>query len=319
MKAPMVAMGVGTLLGLGVVVTMVSPVAAASLRLETSVTDDLIKVGDLFAGADRVADRVVARAPAPGGSLTIDSRFLQRIAGAYRIDWQPLDWQDQVVVTRASQVIDAQAIRTALVRALEPQIPAGRIDLDLDDERTVYHLPSGGTAASVAVESVSYAGYQNRFTATVVLSGGGNQQRVRVGGRAVGMMQVPVLNRWIKPGEIITAADITWTETAYSPNQGDVVADAKELVGKTPRRSLALNRPVSGHDVQSPRLVGKGSLVTLVLRSARMQLTAQGKALQEGGRDEVIQVVNTASNRTIEGVVTGPGRVEIVPTTMLTN
>jgi len=40
-------------------------------------------------------------------------------------------------------------------------------------------------------------------------------------------------------------------------------------------------------------------------------VTAQGKAQQDGAEGETVRVINTQSNRVVEGVVTGPGTIEI--------
>ena len=47
-----------------------------------------------------------------------------------------------------------------------------------------------------------------------------------------------------------------------------------------------------------------------------IMLTTRGKALEGGGEGDVINVLNLQSKRTIQGVVTGPGRVDISPATL---
>jgi flagella basal body P-ring formation protein FlgA len=42
-----------------------------------------------------------------------------------------------------------------------------------------------------------------------------------------------------------------------------------------------------------------------------MSLSAQGKALQDGTQGETVRVMNTQSNRMVEGIVDGPGSVVI--------
>ena len=66
-------------------------------------------------------------------------------------------------------------------------------------------------------------------------------------------------------------------------------------------------------DVEIPVVVQKGSLVTVVYRSNNMTLTAEARALQNGGQDEPIRVINTQSNRTLQGRVVGPNAVEVGP------
>ena len=59
-------------------------------------------------------------------------------------------------------------------------------------------------------------------------------------------------------------------------------------------------------DVQMPILVHKGDLVIIVLNTPSLQLTAQGKALEDGAMGAAIRVANTQSGRVIDAVVAGP-------------
>ena len=42
-------------------------------------------------------------------------------------------------------------------------------------------------------------------------------------------------------------------------------------------------------------------------------MTTRGKAIESGGEGDVLKVLNAQTNRTLQGVVTGPGRVDIGP------
>jgi len=64
-------------------------------------------------------------------------------------------------------------------------------------------------------------------------------------------------------------------------------------------------------DVEDPIVVHKGDLVTIELNTAAMQLTAQGKALDDGAMGAAIRINNTQSNRIIDAAVAGPNRVVI--------
>ncbi len=69
---------------------------------------------------------------------------------------------------------------------------------------------------------------------------------------------------------------------------------------------------------QDPVVVAKGSLVTIVLKTPTMILTAQGRAVEDGGRGDVIRVMNTRSKKIVEGVVSRPGTVSVEPTLTVT-
>ena len=68
---------------------------------------------------------------------------------------------------------------------------------------------------------------------------------------------------------------------------------------------------IRSHDVVSPRLVTRGSLVTMKIETPFITVTSQGKSEQDGAQGDVVRVMNTQSNRVVEGTVTAPGTVEI--------
>ena len=93
------------------------------------------------------------------------------------------------------------------------------------------------------------------------------------------------------------------------------MVDAEELLGKTPRRPIRAETPVRLTDLAVAVAVVKGSLVTIALQTANMQLTTQGRALQNGSIGETIRIANTVSNRTLEAVVVSPSEVAVLPPT----
>lgn len=284
---------------------------AASLRPDTIVVGDHVTVGDLFVGIETGAEAMVARAPAPGRRQVFDTAFLVRVSNAYRLGWRPASQFDQVVVTRASTVVTTDAIHDALVDALTERADGSRLAVELDNSTLEVHLPVDSTP-SVAVETLSYDPGQARFTAVLAAPAASpNAQRFQVTGRAQRLMEIPVLNRRLRTGDIIGAADIDWIEVRADRVGSDVLVDERRLIGTTPRRMIAAETMIRVRDIMAPVLVSKGSLVTVMLKTPTILLTAQGRALGNGAEGEVIRVVNTQSNRTIEAIVTGPNMVTV--------
>ncbi|WP_448188897.1 flagellar basal body P-ring formation chaperone FlgA [Azospirillum sp. sgz301742] len=209
-------------------------------------------------------------------------------------------------------VYGATHAEAALTEALTRHITVGRMHLELDNRAVEVRVPAGQTASGgLAVENVYYSAVQGRFAAELVVPGTAPQVRVPVSGRAYGTVDVPVLNHRVSPGDTISANDVDWVELRADQAGTDVAASEAQLIGMTPKRGIPINQPVRVRDLQSPRMIDKGSLVTITLESSNMSLSAQGKALQEGGKGDVIRVVNTQSNRIVEAVVSGPGRVSV--------
>ena len=61
----------------------------------------------------------------------------------------------------------------------------------------------------------------------------------------------------------------------------------------------------------APRLVTRGSIVTMKIETPSLTVTAQGRALQDGKLGDTVRVTNTQSNRMIEGTVESDGTVKV--------
>ena len=77
------------------------------------------------------------------------------------------------------------------------------------------------------------------------------------------------------------------------------------------RRDTNGDEIINTHDVMPPRFIVRGTLITMQIETPFMSLTVQGKALQDGVKGDVVRVLNTQSNRVIEGTVSAPGTVVI--------
>jgi flagella basal body P-ring formation protein FlgA len=178
---------------------------------------------------------------------------------------------------------------------------AGGARVELDN-------PALRDAEDGTVESVTIDARTSRIVAFVADDG---TKATRVTGRLRWMIEVPVLNRVLAPGETIAAHDLDIIELRSDAVSAALVTDASELVGKTARRALRPNQPLRAADIRTPVVVKKGDLVTIVLEAPALRLTVQGRAVEDGGQGATIRVANTNSGRTIEAVVTGPGTVAV--------
>ncbi len=275
------------------------------------VSDDLIRLGDLFTDVGDKASAAVAYAPQPGRRAVFDAKWLWRVAQAYGLAWRPFSLQDRAIVERDSQVIGIEeienALRTALVdRGVDPD---ALINLN---HRSLRIYVTGDAIASVGVEDIVFDERSRRFTAILVAPADDpHAQPVRVTGSVHSVTDVPVLANRIGKGERIRENDIKWIKVRADRLQRDAIVELDDLVGKAPKRTMRPGHPLRAADVREPILVQKGAVTTMILKSGSMMLTAQGKALENGGTGETIRIENTKSGSVVEGEVTGPNTVTI--------
>lgn len=301
--------------------SLAPPVAAApaaeaapvTLRQSVTVRGGLVRLGDLFVPAGDKAEAAVAYAPAPGKRAIFDARWLYRVARAYGLNWRPLSIHEKAVVARESIVIGRREIADHILAALVDKGVDADMRVELSNRMLRIHVP-GDSTATVAVEDVAYDARTRRFIAIVAAPADDPAaRRIRVTGRVHRVIDVPVLTRRVLAGEVIRKRDVKWIAMRGDRLQRDTIQDSGALIGKSPRRGLRAGVPVRVSDVRLPVLVSRRSLVTILYRVRSMTLTAQGRALEDGGAGDTVRVANTQSNTVVQAVVTGANRVSVQP------
>ena len=285
--------------------------AAPLLKPAVTVREAVIRLGDLFDNVGERAAVAVAASPPPGSRMVLGSGWLAALAESQHIGWQPASRFDQIVVERASREIGADEISQRLIEALAERTQVASAELKLDAPSPHLTVAAADTGP-LAVDGLSLDPRSGRFSAVLFVSADGDRrERLRVSGRLIRMAEVPVPARRLSAGEIIAAGDMT-TMTLRADRLGaDMLLQPSYLVGKAARRALGPGEPVHAADVEVPLVVHRGSLVTILLETPALRLSAEGKAMEDGGMGAVIRVANTKSSRVIDAVVAGPGMVTI--------
>src|SRR4030095_13969993 len=136
-----------------------------TLRDRIMVDDDVVRLGDLFQESLSDGDVAVAQAPKAGQTLTLDARFLQQVARAYRLTWKPAKYQ-KVTIGRMSQRITAPMVRDAIAVAVQERMGSSSdLDIALDGGDLELDLPTD-VENSVAVSAINFHPRSHRFPAS---------------------------------------------------------------------------------------------------------------------------------------------------------
>jgi len=298
-------------LAAAVVLLLVTAAEAASLRTSVVVDAPVVTLGDLLTEAGAAADTVVAQAPPPGQRLLLGGERIGAVARAAGLAWRPRSTLVRVVVRRASRDIGATEIALRIAAGLAKEVPDARFRVVLGNRASVLHLPTG-TAPTLGLASLTFDAASGRFDAVVVGAAGTDAEtRLAVSGRAMRVVSVPVLAHRLGRDEVITADDIDWIDLRGDRVGATIVTDVADLIGRVQRRPLKPGRAIRARDVRLPRLVNKGDVVVLSLRTPFMSLTMTGRALEDGALGKTVRVLNTTSKRVIEAVVAGANRATV--------
>lgn len=284
-----------------------------TLRNHVTVSDHAIHLGDLFDGlaTSDEADIVVGYAPQPGRRAVFDAAWLSRIAARYQLNWRPTSRLDRVFVERASTVIDADDVAAALRAELAKRADAKSVDLELSNRNLLIHVDDS-LPATIEVVHLNTDMRRGQFSAIVAVPAGDPQaRRYTVTGQIHSMVQVPVPARALRPGNVIRANDVVWKRVRANMVQNDTATEMRDFVGHEARRPLAAAELVRRSELREPVAVVKGMLVTMIYRTPVMELTASGRALEDGAAGDFISVRNAQTNATVDARVLGPNRVEV--------
>lgn len=277
---------------------------ALTLKESVVVSDDVVRLGDLFAQPLSMGDSPVAQAPLPGQTIVLDNRFLRSLIRAYSLDWAPASKYQRVLVARAAQKIDPSQVTQQVKDALRDYLGTDKeVEIAFDVGDTNLVLPTN-VPATLAVQDIRFDAASQRFAAQLIVPASGPTLISRlVAGSVYETVQLPVLARSVAPGEVIQLADLDWLAIRIDRVAANAVTDPKQLVGMTARRPLRSNQMLRMSDITMAAAIQRGTMVTLMVQTENMTLTVQGRALEDAAIGQPIRVINTMSNKPLTGVV----------------
>jgi flagella basal body P-ring formation protein FlgA len=294
-----------------------APAAAQSgptrLRPAATVAGDIVRIGDLIENAGLAANTAIFRAPDLGQTGTVPVRTVLDAVRPYGLIGVDVRGVSEVAVTRASRTIATEEIEALIVRALLARYNLGKVEnLKVMFERDVRPISlDASVTADLSLARMSYEPGTRRFDVTFELASGGRAQW-RYTGSAVETVEVAVPQRALAKGDIVKASDLAFERRPKSEFSSEPVAVPAEAAGRAVRRAVRAGAPLRAADLAKPELVQKNETVMLHYEVPGIVITMRGKALDSGAEGEMVGVLNVNTKRTIQGIVTGPGRVSVL-------
>ncbi|WP_421791086.1 flagellar basal body P-ring formation chaperone FlgA [Hyphobacterium sp.] len=277
------------------------------LRDTVRVEGSVVTLGDLFEIDGEAASAVIVRAPQPGRRTSIDPSYVIQQARQNGLTWSNPNRLRRITVERASRMIDTDLIEEIISAELFSR-DGNEYEIQLASGENIHApLDSSGLPQLAAFDFNANAGV---FQGELIAYDGAAP--VRLNGRAYATLDVPVLARAIPAGHVIEHADIDWQPVRADRLRADAVMHIDEMIGREARRALRPGEALRAYDLQTPVVVERGEIVSLVFSVPGLSLTARARALEDAGADEIARFVNLQSNRTVDAMVEGPGRARVV-------
>ena len=284
--------------------------ALVDVRRTVTIEDRIVRLGDIFRNVGQKSAIAIAYAPAPGQSAVLDANWLRETAKQHGLKWTPQTPRVQVHLTRASWPVSREVIKDRIGKVVRERGLKGRIQVDLHYRTRTIHLPISAKG-DFAIRDFRIDRRTGRFVGTLVAPATAPTISLRIVGRARKLVEVAVLARPVRRGAIIRSRDVTLRAIPETTVPQSAVRQKDDLVGQSARYTLRPGRPIRQTELQAPVLVKRGAIATIVVQTRYMRLTSRARALEDGARGETIRLRNTKSKKVIEGVVTGPDRVQV--------
>jgi flagella basal body P-ring formation protein FlgA len=251
------------------------------LNASVTVTEDVIRLSDLFSGELTKADKVVAQAPAPGQRLFLAADWLATLARNNGIDWTPAGPYDRAMIFRPGQTIQTADVMAAVRGELTARgMPK---NYGLKPFTTIGTMTIGLNAnKSIVVREAVYDAATSTFSAVAEIAAGDPSAIfVPIRGSAMPVVNIPTLKQGLARNTVMTAEMIETVDIAETEIAADTVMDINALIGKAPRGYIK-----SGQAIRQ----------TEIYRLTLTQIPVLRAEMRRGGEIAASDIVWTAVN-----------------------
>ena len=173
---------------------------------------------------------------------------------------------------------------------------------------------SASKPISVDIRGIQFDKKSGRWSASLLfVSQGEVLSALPASGHFEELVEVAVLRRTLRSGEVISAQDIEIQDYHIERTRSDTITDLASLIGKTPLRGITSGRPIRMSEIAQPAVLKKNALVQMRYNSPGMEITTTGQAMTDGSRGELIEVKNLTSKAVVHAVVENERGVLISP------
>lgn len=137
-----------------------------------------------------------------------------------------------------------------------------------------------------------------------------NEKKGWIVGQIKRYQQVPVLNRPIKMGDVITA-DLLATEKRQILNSRETVAQFEHVIGMQAVRYLSAGQVLSYSDLKKEQIVKRGQIVKAIYGHAFFDVSIAAQVEEAGSVGDVIKIKNMDSLKVVAARVVEKGLVRI--------
>jgi len=130
-------------------------------------------------------------------------------------------------------------------------------------------------------------------------------------GKYISLIEVPVLSRQLRAGEIITDKDIIIQKTKLSKIRENYIIEAKNIVGMQAKKHLSSGVFIKNNEIVNPHVIKQNDPVNIIYSSNNIKLKTSGVAINSGGIGDMIKVKNSDTGVLLLGQIVSKNTVQV--------
>lgn len=126
------------------------------------------------------------------------------------------------------------------------------------------------------------------------------------------LTNVLVTNKTLQAKDIVTEDDLEYSAYDKSHLLGGYYQDKNLVVGQEITQLIPAGTVLTKRSLRSPILIHKNEIIELIAQNGSILVTVKGIAKTDGRLNESIKAVNPSSDRTLDAVVIGENKAQVI-------
>jgi len=255
----------------------------------------------------------IASAPPPGKSRTINRDYIWVHLYKNRIDAQKVTFQGikEVKIITLSNIIKEEEVLRIIENLISTSFSSKEVEVEI--RKPAFPFPFVAPAGRLKLEGDISSLDSSHPTILI---------RIYVNEKLYRTLSVPLrikifkevllTNNYLPVDHILTREDLKKEKILINKEGKEWIYDLEKALGKRVLKNIPPHTPLRKEILGSPLLVKQGSLVTLLVEGKNIRILAPGKALEKGGKGELIKVLNIDSQKKLQGIIVDVDSVRII-------
>ena len=122
---------------------------------------------------------------------------------------------------------------------------------------------------------------------------------------------IPVLVRPLASRSVVAPEDLKLVHVSADTPLNGIILQIDNIVGMELIRSVEAGSPIKLSQVRLPKVIKRGSVVTLLSGGGGFQVKMQGKAQSDAAAGDHLKATNLSSGQLVEGVANADGTITV--------